>query len=72
MTVPRCESEWSSLTSSFVEFSLQGFLEMTGLFYGYYSVDKVPLRLLEYHVPLAYLLITLAYLSVSFVWIIKR
>ncbi|KAL7979185.1 hypothetical protein Chor_015209 [Crotalus horridus] len=49
-----------------------GFLEMTSLFYGYYSVDNVPLGLLEYHVPLAYLLITLAYLLVSFVWIIKR
>ncbi|XP_070811557.1 transmembrane channel-like protein 7 [Pituophis catenifer annectens] len=49
-----------------------GFLEMTSLFYGYYSVDNVPLGLLEYHVPLAYLLITLACLSVSFVWIIKR
>ncbi|XP_061455298.1 transmembrane channel-like protein 7 isoform X2 [Rhineura floridana] len=49
-----------------------GFLEMTGLFYGYYTVDTIYFSLLKYEVPLAYLLTTLAYLSLSFLWIVKR
>ncbi|XP_034987888.1 transmembrane channel-like protein 7 isoform X1 [Zootoca vivipara] len=49
-----------------------GFLEMTGLFYGYYTVDTIYFGLLKYHAPLAYLLTTLAYLSLSFLWIVKR
>ncbi|KAG8145583.1 putative Transmembrane channel-like protein [Naja naja] len=60
-----------TLPTALVKYGV-GFLEMTSLFYGYYSVENVPLGLLDYHVPLAYLLITLAYLSMSFVWIIKR
>nr|XP_020658637.1 transmembrane channel-like protein 7 [Pogona vitticeps] len=49
-----------------------GFLEKTSLFYGYYTVDTIHLGHLKYQVPLAYLLTTLAYLSLSFVWIVKR
>ncbi|XP_062999247.1 transmembrane channel-like protein 7 [Elgaria multicarinata webbii] len=49
-----------------------GFLEMTSLFYGDYTVDTVCFGLLKYQVPLAYLLTTLAYLSLSFLWIVKR
>ncbi|XP_063171182.1 transmembrane channel-like protein 7 [Candoia aspera] len=78
-TEPECTVYASSNTKGLVYFysyitdllSGTGFLEMTSLFYGYYTVDNVYLGLLEYHVPLAYLLITLAYLSLSFVWIIK-
>ncbi|XP_007437980.1 transmembrane channel-like protein 7 [Python bivittatus] len=79
-TEPECTVYAISSTKGLVSFysyiidllSGTGFLEMTSLFYGYYTVDNVYLGLLEYHVPLAYLLITLAYLSLSFVWIIKR
>ncbi|KAH0631901.1 hypothetical protein JD844_019800 [Phrynosoma platyrhinos] len=49
-----------------------GFLEMTSLFYGYYTVDTIHFSHLKYQVPLAYLLTTLAYLSLSFLWIVKR
>ncbi|XP_042294065.1 transmembrane channel-like protein 7 isoform X2 [Sceloporus undulatus] len=49
-----------------------GFLEMTSLFYGYYTVDTIHFGHLKYQVPLAYLLTTLAYLSLSFLWIVKR
>ncbi|XP_054849374.1 transmembrane channel-like protein 7 [Eublepharis macularius] len=49
-----------------------GFLEMTSLFYGYYSVDTIYFGVVRYSVPLAYLLTTLAYLSLSFLWIVKR
>nr|XP_060642287.1 transmembrane channel-like protein 7 [Anolis sagrei ordinatus] len=49
-----------------------GFLEMTSLFYGYYTVDAIHLGRLTYQVPLAYLLTTMTYLSLSFLWIVKR
>ncbi|KAL8175445.1 UNVERIFIED_CONTAM: Transmembrane channel-like protein 7 [Gekko kuhli] len=49
-----------------------GFLEMTSLFYGYYMVDTVYFGTVRYSVPLAYLLTTLAYLSLSLLWIVKR
>ncbi|XP_053132067.1 transmembrane channel-like protein 7 isoform X3 [Hemicordylus capensis] len=49
-----------------------GFLEWTSLFYGYYTVDTIYFGILNYHVPLAYLLTTLAYLSISLLWIVKR
>uniref|UniRef100_A0A8D0GMP7 Transmembrane channel-like protein n=1 Tax=Sphenodon punctatus TaxID=8508 RepID=A0A8D0GMP7_SPHPU len=49
-----------------------GFLEMTSLFYGYYTIDKVQFNVIKYNVPLAYLLTTLAYLSLSLIWIVKR
>ncbi|XP_069726669.1 transmembrane channel-like protein 7 isoform X1 [Phaenicophaeus curvirostris] len=49
-----------------------GFLEVTSLFYGYYTIDDVWLSMLEYNLPLAYLLATFAYLALSLLWIIKR
>uniref|UniRef100_A0A8C8RRN7 Transmembrane channel-like protein n=1 Tax=Pelusios castaneus TaxID=367368 RepID=A0A8C8RRN7_9SAUR len=49
-----------------------GFLEMTSLFYGYYTIDTVEFSVIKYNVPLAYLLTTLVYLSLSLIWIVKR
>ncbi|XP_067407148.1 transmembrane channel-like protein 7 [Emydura macquarii macquarii] len=49
-----------------------GFLEMTSLFYGYYTIDTVQFSVIKYSVPLAYLLTTFAYLSLSLIWIVKR
>uniref|UniRef100_A0A8D2JDH3 Transmembrane channel-like protein n=1 Tax=Varanus komodoensis TaxID=61221 RepID=A0A8D2JDH3_VARKO len=49
-----------------------GFLEMTSLFYGDYTVDTIYFGLLKYQVPLAYLLTMMACLSLSFLWIVKR
>ncbi|NXR63420.1 TMC7 protein, partial [Rhadina sibilatrix] len=49
-----------------------GFLEVTRLFYGYYSIDAVWISIMRYNLPLAYLLATFAYLALSFLWIIKR
>ncbi|OXB81810.1 UNVERIFIED_CONTAM: hypothetical protein H355_015007 [Colinus virginianus] len=49
-----------------------GFLEVTVLFYGYYTVDAAWLSVLRYNIPLAYLLVTFAYLGLSLFWIIKR
>ncbi|NXB11049.1 TMC7 protein, partial [Cnemophilus loriae] len=49
-----------------------GFLEVTSLFYGYYTTDAVWISTMRYNLPLAYLLATLAYLALSFLWIIKR
>ncbi|KAM6244679.1 transmembrane channel-like protein 7 [Spheniscus humboldti] len=49
-----------------------GFLEVTSLFYGYYTIDAVWLSTLRYNLPLAYLLTTFAYLALSLLWIIKR
>ncbi|XP_051661497.1 transmembrane channel-like protein 7 [Manacus candei] len=49
-----------------------GFLEVTRLFYGYYTVDAVWISVMRYNLPLAYLLATFAYLALSFLWIIKR
>ncbi|XP_074866842.1 transmembrane channel-like protein 7 isoform X2 [Carettochelys insculpta] len=49
-----------------------GFLESTSLFYGYYKMDIVKFGAIEYRLPLAYLLATLVYLSLSLIWIVKR
>ncbi|NXN87647.1 TMC7 protein, partial [Bombycilla garrulus] len=49
-----------------------GFLEVTILFYGYYSIDAVWISIMRYNLPLAYLLATFAYLALSFLWVIKR
>ncbi|NWI41174.1 TMC7 protein, partial [Picathartes gymnocephalus] len=49
-----------------------GFLEVTSLFYGYYTIDAVWISIMRYNLPLAYLLATFAYLALSFLWIIKR
>ncbi|KAK2543991.1 transmembrane channel-like protein 7 [Columba livia] len=49
-----------------------GFLEVTSLFYGYYTIDAAWLSVLNYNLPLAYLLATFAYLALSLIWIIKR
>lgn len=52
--------------------NLQGFLEQTYLFYGYYRVDKIHFSSFTYNLPLAYLLVTITYLFLSLVWIVKR
>ncbi|NXA24133.1 TMC7 protein, partial [Ibidorhyncha struthersii] len=49
-----------------------GFLEVTSLFYGYYTIDAAWISMLRYNLPLAYLLATFAYLALSLIWIIKR
>ncbi|KAM9556842.1 transmembrane channel-like protein 7 [Guaruba guarouba] len=49
-----------------------GFLEVTSLFYGYYTIHTAWFSILSYNLPLAYLLATFAYLALSFIWIIKR
>ncbi|NXS95725.1 TMC7 protein, partial [Jacana jacana] len=49
-----------------------GFLEVTSLFYGYYTIDAAWISILRYNLPLAYLLATFAYLALSLIWIIKR
>ncbi|XP_069066334.1 transmembrane channel-like protein 7 [Pleurodeles waltl] len=49
-----------------------GFLEVTYLFYGYYTVDIVSFANYSYSLPLAYLLVTIAYLLLSLLWIVKR
>ncbi|NXC38210.1 TMC7 protein, partial [Penelope pileata] len=49
-----------------------GFLEVTVLFYGYYTIDAASFGVLRYNLPLAYLLTTFAYLVLSLLWIIKR
>ncbi|XP_064376395.1 transmembrane channel-like protein 7 [Dromaius novaehollandiae] len=49
-----------------------GFLEMTSLFYGYYTIDVAWISIFRYNLPLAYLLTTFAYLALSLLWIIKR
>ncbi|XP_077574878.1 transmembrane channel-like protein 7 isoform X1 [Stigmatopora nigra] len=49
-----------------------GFLEETYLFYGYYKVDKIHFPRITYSLPLAYLLVTVAYLLFSLIWIVKR
>ncbi|NXG58360.1 TMC7 protein, partial [Hemiprocne comata] len=49
-----------------------GFLEVTSLFYGYYTIDAVWISIMRYNLPLAYLLATFAYLALSLIWIIKR
>lgn len=49
-----------------------GFLEQTYLFYGYYRADKIHFPGFSYNLPLAYLLVTVAYLFLSLIWIVKR
>ncbi|KAM9222813.1 LOW QUALITY PROTEIN: transmembrane channel-like protein 7 [Leptosomus discolor] len=49
-----------------------GFLEVTVLFYGYYTMDAAWFDVLRYNLPLAYLLATFAYLALSLLWIVKR
>ncbi|NXT33306.1 TMC7 protein, partial [Pelecanoides urinatrix] len=49
-----------------------GFLEVTALFYGYYTIDAAWLSIMRYNLPLAYLLATFGYLALSLLWIIKR
>ncbi|XP_074014598.1 transmembrane channel-like protein 7 [Numenius arquata] len=49
-----------------------GFLEVTSLFYGYYTIDAAWISTLRYNLPLAYLLATFAYLALSLIWIIIR
>ncbi|XP_062304068.1 LOW QUALITY PROTEIN: transmembrane channel-like protein 7 [Osmerus eperlanus] len=49
-----------------------GFLEQTYLFYGYYQVDAIYFPGFRYNLPLAYLLVTIAYLFLSLIWIVKR
>uniref|UniRef100_A0A667Y7T1 Transmembrane channel-like protein n=1 Tax=Myripristis murdjan TaxID=586833 RepID=A0A667Y7T1_9TELE len=49
-----------------------GFLEQTYLFYGYYKVDSIQFPKVTYNLPLAYLLVTVAYLFLSLIWIVKR
>ncbi|NWV84244.1 TMC7 protein, partial [Dasyornis broadbenti] len=49
-----------------------GFLEVTSLFYGYYTIDAVWISIMRYNLPLAYLLVTFSYLALSLLWIIKR
>lgn len=49
-----------------------GFLERTYLFYGFYRVDKIIFSKFIYNLPLAYLLVTIAYLILSLIWIVKR
>uniref|UniRef100_A0A3Q3W613 Transmembrane channel-like protein n=1 Tax=Mola mola TaxID=94237 RepID=A0A3Q3W613_MOLML len=49
-----------------------GFLEQTYLFYGYYKAHKIHFPNITYNLPLAYLMVTIAYLFLSLVWIVKR
>ncbi|NXB98289.1 TMC7 protein, partial [Orthonyx spaldingii] len=53
-------------------FSGTGFLEVTSLFYGYYTIDAVWISVMRYNLPLAYLLTTFACLGLSLLWIIVR
>ncbi|KAJ6657540.1 hypothetical protein lerEdw1_002253 [Lerista edwardsae] len=78
--MPECTTYTVSGTKGLIYFysyiidllSGTGFLETTSLFYGYYTVDTIYFGALEYHVPLGYLLTTLAYLSLSLLWLVKR
>uniref|UniRef100_A0A8C5U2F3 Transmembrane channel-like protein n=1 Tax=Malurus cyaneus samueli TaxID=2593467 RepID=A0A8C5U2F3_9PASS len=58
----------NSISTSFS----QGILEVTSLFYGYYTIDAIWISTMRYNLPLAYLLATFAYLALSLLWIIKR
>ncbi|KAM4631861.1 transmembrane channel-like protein 7 [Discoglossus pictus] len=49
-----------------------GFLELTYLFYGYYTVESVTFPYIKYSLPLAYILATIGYLLLSIIWIVKR
>uniref|UniRef100_A0AAX7UIA6 Transmembrane channel-like protein n=1 Tax=Astatotilapia calliptera TaxID=8154 RepID=A0AAX7UIA6_ASTCA len=50
----------------------EGFLEQTYLFYGFYNVEKIHFSHITYNLALAYLLVTIGYLFLSLVWIVKR
>ncbi|XP_031609703.1 transmembrane channel-like protein 7 [Oreochromis aureus] len=50
----------------------EGFLEQTYLFYGFYNVDKIHFSHITYNLALAYLLVTIGYLFLSLIWIVKR
>ncbi|XP_071770014.1 transmembrane channel-like protein 7 [Centroberyx gerrardi] len=75
-----CSSYHSSSRQGLVNFhehitdllSGGGFLEQTYLFYGYYKVDGIHFPKFTYNLPLAYLLVTIAYLFLSLIWIVKR
>uniref|UniRef100_A0A8C5QLU9 Transmembrane channel-like protein n=1 Tax=Leptobrachium leishanense TaxID=445787 RepID=A0A8C5QLU9_9ANUR len=49
-----------------------GFLELTYLFYGYYTIESITFYAFNYSLPLAYVLVTIAYLLLSILWIVKR
>ncbi|XP_018413972.1 PREDICTED: transmembrane channel-like protein 7 [Nanorana parkeri] len=49
-----------------------GFLELTYLFYGYYTIDTVNVYIIRYSLPLAYIMVTFSYLLLSIAWIVKR
>ncbi|CAJ0962043.1 unnamed protein product [Ranitomeya imitator] len=49
-----------------------GFLEVTYLFYGFYTIDSVTVYNFKYRLPLAYVLVTIIYLLLSIFWIVKR
>ncbi|XP_056392113.1 transmembrane channel-like protein 7 [Hyla sarda] len=49
-----------------------GFLEITYLFYGFYTIDSVTVYDFRYSLPLAYVLVTIVYLLLSIFWIVKR
>ncbi|KAJ8363904.1 hypothetical protein SKAU_G00127350 [Synaphobranchus kaupii] len=49
-----------------------GFLEETYLFYGYYKVEAIHYPRITYNLPLAYVLVTVTYLFLSLIWIVKR
>ncbi|XP_066432346.1 transmembrane channel-like protein 7 isoform X1 [Eleutherodactylus coqui] len=49
-----------------------GFLELTYLFYGFYTIDSVTVYSFKYSLPLAYVLVTIVYLLLSIFWIVKR
>ncbi|XP_023010182.2 transmembrane channel-like protein 7 isoform X2 [Maylandia zebra] len=50
----------------------EGFLEQTYLFYGFYNVEKIHFSHITYNLALAYLLVTIGYLFLSLIWIVKR
>lgn len=68
----RTEKKQLSFPCSSTVRTLQGFLEQTYLFYGYYRADKISFSNTTYNLALAYLLVTVAYLFLSLIWIVKR
>lgn len=69
--ISRTENKYRFLAHRSVR-TLQGFLEQTYLFYGYYRADKISFSHTTYNLALAYLLVTVAYLFLSLIWIVKR
>lgn len=61
---------WSRLCQDSSELSPQGFLECSYLFYGYYQVGEEDRA--WYIIRLAYLLNSLGYLLLCFLWILHR